>query len=177
MANDTIKGLSVNAKTLILILLFVNVGFASKMLSQYYKMKEAGYVREKTFQEQLEQRVMKAFGSMEELNKMVADITHQREEAEKLAESFKSQGEQLKFTNKRLEDAKTKLEEEKARLQKEIWEREDALSEAKKMISNKDTTIQELGNRLETVEKENELLKKQLEEQAKIPGEWSIPPQ
>src|SRR5574342_564583 len=138
MGNETVKGLSVNAKTLIVILLFVNVGFASKMINKYYKMKEAGYIRERTFREQLEQRVMKAFGSMEELNKMVNDITRQKEDAEKIAASSKDQQEQLKLVNKKLEDAKTKLEEEKARLQKEIWELEDSLSLARKTLSTKD---------------------------------------
>ena len=132
MGNDTAKGLSVNAKTLIVILLFVNVGFATKMISKYYRMKEAGYIREKTFKEQFEKRVMKSFGSIDELNKMVGDITRQKEEAEKVAASVKEQDEQLKLANKKLEDAKAKLEEEKARLQKQIWELEDALSHAKK---------------------------------------------
>jgi len=132
MGNDTVKGLSVNAKTLIAILLFVNVGFATKMISKYYRMKEAGYIREKTFKEQFEKRVMKSFGSMEELNKMVGDITRQKEDAEKVAASVKEQDEQLKLVNKKLEDAKAKVEEEKARLQKQIWELEDTLSHAKK---------------------------------------------
>ena len=100
MGNGTVKGLSVNAKTLILVLLFVNVGFASKMINKYYAMKESGYVREKTFKEELQQRVMKSFGSMEELKKMVADITRQKEEAEKTSDSVKEQDEQLKFVNK-----------------------------------------------------------------------------
>lgn len=154
MGNEGLKGLSVNAKTLIVILLFVNVGFATKMLNKYYKMKETGYVREKTFHEQLEQRVKKAFGSMEELDKVVNDITRQKEDAERVAASFREQDEQLKLVNKRLEETKSKLEEEKARLQKEIWAMEDSLSLAKK---------------------ENAELKKQLEQQAKMPGEWSIP--
>ena len=132
MGNETAKGLSVNAKTLIIILLFVNVGFASKMLNKYYKMKEAGYIREKTFQEQVEHRVMKAFGSMDELNKMVSDITRQKEDAEKMANSFKEQGEQLKAVNKKIEAERAKVDAEKARLQKEIWELEDALSKEKK---------------------------------------------
>jgi chromosome segregation ATPase len=153
MGNETAKGLSVNAKTLIIILLFVNVGFASKMLNKYYKMKEAGYIREKTFHEQVEHRVMKAFGSMDELNKMVSDITRQKEDAEKMAASFKEQGEQLKVVNKKIEDEKAKVEAEKARFQKEIWEVEDALSQAKKEISAKDTAIQELTDKLLTAEK------------------------
>ena len=175
MGNETVKGLSINAKTLIVILLFVNVGFASKMINKYYKMKEAGYIREKTFREQVEQRVMKAFGSMEELNKMVNDITRQKEDAEKIAASSKDQQEQLKLVNKKLEDAKTKLEEEKARLQKEIWELEDSLSLARKTLSTKDSSIQELMKDLGTLEKENAALKKQLEEQSKTPGAWSLP--
>ena len=177
MGNGAIKGLSVNAKTLIMILLFVNVGFAFKMINKYYAMKEAGYIREQTFRDQLQTRVMKAFGSMEELNKMVNDMTRQKEEAEKTAASFQLQGEQIKFTNKKLEDAKTQLEEEKARLQKEIWELEDSLSLAKKTLSNKDLTIQELMNNLDILGKEKSTLKKQLEEHSKTPGAWSLPKQ
>ena len=177
MGNQVAKGISVNAKTLIVILIFVNVGFAVKMLNKYYKMKEAGYVREKTFHEQLEQRVMKAFGSMEELNKMINDITLQKEEAEKIAVSLKGQDEQLRLVNKKLEEAKAKLEEEKARLQKEIWETEDSLSLAKKTLSAKDAIIREVTGKLETVEKENATLKKQIEEQLKTPGAWSLPHQ
>jgi len=177
MGNQVAKGISVNAKTLIVILIFVNVGFAVKMLNKYYKMKEAGYVREKTFREQLENRVMKAFGSMEELNKMINDITLQKEEAEKIATSLKEQDEQLRLVNKILEDAKAKLEEEKARLQREIWEAEDSLSLAKKTLSTKDAIIRELTSKLETVEKENATLKKQIEEQLKTPGAWSLPHQ
>jgi len=177
MGNESVKGLSVNAKTLILILLFVNVGFATKMINKYYAMKESGYIREKTFHEQLQQRVMKSFGSMEEMNQMIADITRQKEEAEKIAGSVREQDEQLKLVNKKLEDAKAKLEEEKARLQKEIWEQEDSLSQAKKVISDKDYTIRELMNNLETAEKERDALKKQLEEHSKTPGDWSLPHQ
>ena len=161
MGNGTVKGLSVNAKTLILVLLFVNVGFASKMINKYYAMKESGYIREKTFKDQLQQRVMKSFGSMEELNKMIADITRQKEEAEKAAASFKDQDEQLRFVNKKLEDTKVKLEEEKARLQKEIWELEDSLTTAKKTLVTKDAEILELT--------------KKLEEHSKAPGAWNLP--
>ena len=177
MGNESVKGLSVNAKTLILILLFVNVGFATKMINKYYAMKESGYIREKTFHEQLQQRVMKSFGSMEEMNKMIADITRQKEEAEKVAGSVREQDEQLKLVNKKLEDAKAKLEEEKARLQKEIWESEDSLSKAKKAMGDKDYTIRELMNNLETAKKEKDALKKQLEEHSKTPGAWSLPRQ
>ncbi|MCF6156905.1 MAG: hypothetical protein E3K36_17085 [Candidatus Brocadia sp.] len=177
MGNQAAKGLSVNAKTLIVILMFVNVGFAVKMLNKYYRMKEAGYVREKTFREQLENRVMKAFGSMEELNKMIDDITRQKEEAEKIAASFKEQDEQLRLANKKLEDIKAKLEEEKALLQKEIWGLEDSLSLARKTLSSKDLSIQELVKNIETMKKETVVLRKRLEEQSKTPEGWSLPHQ
>ncbi|KKO19702.1 MAG: hypothetical protein DCC43_11450 [Candidatus Brocadia sp.] len=177
MVDQTTKGLSVNAKTLIVILLFVNVGFATKMLNKYYRMKEAGYVREKTFHQQLENRVMKAFGSMEELNKMISDITRQKEEAEKLTASFKEHDEQLKLANEKLEDIKAMLEEEKARLQKEIWGLEDSLSLARKTLNSKDLSIQELLKNIETTKKENVTLRKQLEEPLKAPEEWRLPHQ
>jgi len=111
------------------------------------------------------------------MNKMISDITRQKEDAEKVASSVREQGEQLKFVNKKLEDAKAKLEEEKARLQKEIWEQEDSLSKAKKVMGDKDYTIKELMNSLETAEKETAALKKQLEEHSKTPGAWSLPQQ
>lgn len=172
MGNETTKGLSVNAKTLLLILLFVNVGFAVKMINRYYSMKDAGYIREKTFQEQLQKRVMKAFGSTEEMSKVVADMTRQKEEAEKVASAAKEQGELMKVVNKKLEEVKGKLEEEKARLQKQIWDLEDAFSQTKKALSGKDGTILEIMRNLETAEKENATLKKQIEEHAKTPGAW-----
>ncbi|MBW7898528.1 Chromosome partition protein Smc [Candidatus Brocadiaceae bacterium B188] len=177
MGNEVLKGISVNAKTLIIILLFVNVGFAFKMINKYHEMKEAGYVREKTFRDQLEKRVMRAFGSMEDLNKMVNDITRQKEDAEKLAASCKSQSEQFQSTNKDLIDAKAKLEEEHARLQKQIWELEDSLSRTKKTLSDKELDIQELENNLEKLRKEKAILEKQVEEHSKTPGAWSLPKQ
>ena len=172
MGNETTKGLSINAKTLIVILLFVNIGFAVKMISRYYTTKDAGYIREKTFHEQLQKRVQKAFGSTEEMSKVVADMTRQKEDAEKVAAAAKDQGDLLKVVNKKLEDAKGKLEEERARLQKQIWELEDALSQTKKALSGKDTTILEIMKTLENAEKENAALKKQIDDHAKTPGAW-----
>ena len=172
MGNETTKGLSINAKTLIVILLFVNIGFAVKMISRYYTMKDAGFIREKTFHEQLEKRVQKAFGSTEEMAKVVGDMPRQKEDAEKVASAAKEQGDFLRVVNKKLEDAKVKLEEERARLQKQIWELEDALSQTKKALSGKDTTILEIMKTLENAEKENAALKKQIDDHAKTPGAW-----
>ncbi len=117
MGNGSVKGLSVNAKTIILILLFLNVGYTIKMTQKYYAMKDAGYVREKTFEEFMEKRVMRAFGSVEEVNKIVEDTTRQREEAEEYATSVREQDKKIRRINKELERAKTQLEYEKAQLQ------------------------------------------------------------
>ena len=117
MGNGTVKGLSVNAKTIILILLFLNVGYTIKMTQKYYTMKDAGYVREKTFEENMEKRVMRAFGSVDEVKKIVEDTTRQREEAEEVAISLKEQDTRIRLINKELERAKTQLEYEKAQLQ------------------------------------------------------------
>lgn len=85
------KGLSMNTIILIAILTFVNFGFAVKMFNKYYKTKESGYIGERSFHEQLEQRVMKSFGNREELNKLINDFIQYKEAAEKFAASFKEQ--------------------------------------------------------------------------------------
>ncbi|MDR4507503.1 MAG: hypothetical protein MRJ65_04570 [Candidatus Brocadiaceae bacterium] len=132
MGNGNTQGLSVNAKTLIIVLLFVNIGFAVKMVKKYYAAKDAGYLREQTLQDQIQKRVMKAFGSAEEMNKIVVEVTQQKEEAEKAVAAIRAQDEKLKAANKELAEAKVLLEAEKARLQKEIWSLEDSLKAHKK---------------------------------------------
>jgi PAS domain S-box-containing protein len=117
MGNGNVKGLSVNAKTIILILLFLNVGYTIKMTRKYYIMKDAGYVREKTFEENMEKRVMRAFGSVDEVSRIVEDATRQRAEAEEVAISLREQDTKIRRINKELERAKTQLEYEKAQLQ------------------------------------------------------------
>jgi len=81
-------------------------------------MKDAGYVREKTFEEAMEKRVMKAFGSVEEVKKIVEDTTRQRVEAEEIAVSLRNQDMEIRRINKELESAKSQLEHEKVQLQK-----------------------------------------------------------
>ena len=117
MGNGNVKGLSVNAKTIILILLFLNVGYTIKMTQKYYAMKDAGYVREKTFEENMEKRVMRAFGSVDEVYRIVEDASRQRAEAEEVAISLKEQDARIRRINKELERAKTQLEYEKVQLQ------------------------------------------------------------
>lgn len=118
MGNGKWAGLSVNATTIVLILLFLNVGYTIKMIKKYNTMKDAGYVREKTFEEFMEKRIMKAFGSAEEMKRIVEDTTRQKEEAEEIAASLRKQDMEIRRINKALEHAKTQLEVEKSQLQK-----------------------------------------------------------
>jgi len=175
MGDESRKGLSINAKILIIILLFVDIGYALKLFDKYYKTKDSGYIRERSLYEQLEQRVMKSFGNREELNKLINDFIQYKEAAEKFAASFNEQGEQLKLVDKKLEDSKIKYEEEKARLQMGRWALEDSLSQAKYTLRDRELEIQELTDRLKIVEEA--LFKKQIEDRSKIPGTWYIPVQ
>ena len=102
MGDGNAKGFSVNAKTIILILLFLNVGFTIKMIKKYQNTKDAGYVREQTFKDQMEKRVQRAFGSAEELNRIVEDATRQKEEAERVAEALKDQLQKSESQKKQL---------------------------------------------------------------------------
>ena len=102
MGNGNSKGLSVNAKTIILLILFLDVGFTVKMIHKYNDMKDAGFVREKTFAENMEKRVMKAFGSPEEALKLVEDASRQKEEAEKIAAALRTENAAMKSKNRQL---------------------------------------------------------------------------
>ena len=134
MGNGKSTGLSVNAKTIVMLLLFLNVGFTVKMINKYNEMKDAGYVREKTFAEQMQKRIMTAFGSVEELNKIVEDATQQREEAEKTIQTMREQDAEYRRMNKELSSAKVDLLSERAKLQSTIEELKKKLnaSETKK---------------------------------------------
>ncbi len=175
MGKRGMKGLSVNTIILIVMLAFVNFGFAVKMFNKYFKMKESGYIRERSLYEQLEQRVMKSFGNREELNKLINDFIRHKEATEIFAPSFKEQGEQLKIVSKEFKESKTKYEEEKARLQIETWALEDSLSQAKNTLRDRDLEIHKLADRLKIVEEA--LLQKQIEDHSEIPGMWYLPVQ
>ena len=111
MGNGNSSGLSVNAKTIILLILFLDVGFTVKMIHKYNEMKDAGFVREKTFAENMEKRVMKAFGSAEEAKKLVEDAVQQKQEAEKIAVSLRTENANLKSKNRQLADENEKLKQ------------------------------------------------------------------
>ncbi|MBM4054794.1 MAG: hypothetical protein FJ264_09020 [Planctomycetes bacterium] len=135
MANEQVKGFSTNAKTFILILLFINIAFAVKMINKYYSMKDVGYTREKTFKEQTTKRIMRAFASVEEANAIVNEIKADKEKAEKAANALAVRERELNRKNKEMEDAVAFLESEKAKLQGEIWALEDQLLMARQTIS------------------------------------------
>ncbi len=134
MGNVKVKGISANMTTIILIMLFLDVGFTIKMIKKYNIMKDAGYVREKTFEENMEKRVMKAFGSVDEVYKIVEDASRQREEAEAVAISLKEQDTKIRRINKELEQAKTQLEVEKTQLQKSEGQKRQLLNSLKEGV-------------------------------------------
>ena len=131
MENNKLR-LSIGAKTIILILLFLNAGYAYKKIKQYKHNKEAGYIRERSVQEQIQKRVMKSFGSVEEMDRLVADFAKLKENAEKLATALKEQDKQLSKAYKELKNAKIKNKEENAHLQKRIRDLEGLIPERKK---------------------------------------------
>jgi len=122
MGNGNSKGLSVNAKTIILLILFLDVGFTVKMIHKYNEMKDAGFVREKTFAENMEKRIMKAFGSPEEGLKLVEEAVGEKEEVEKLAATLRTEHASMKSKNSRLTEANKQLLSEVSRLQAKIKE-------------------------------------------------------
>lgn len=134
MGNGKGVGLSVNAMTIILILLFLDVGYTIKMIKKYNTMKDAGYVREKTFGDYMEKRVMKAFGSVEEVKKIVEDSTRQKEEAEKIAASLKMQDMEIRRINRELTKAKMQLELEKTQLQESETQKRQLLNSLKEGV-------------------------------------------
>ena len=109
MGNENSKGLSVNAKTIILLILFLDVGFTVKMVNKYNEMKDAGFVREKTFAENMEKRVMKAFGSAEDAKKLVEDAVQQKQDAEKIAATLRTENASLKSKVRQLTESIDKL--------------------------------------------------------------------
>jgi hypothetical protein len=120
MGNGNSKGLSVNAKTIILLILFLDVGFTVKMIHKYNEMKDAGFVREKTFAENMEKRIMKAFGSPEEALQLGEEAVSEKVEVEKLAATLRTEHASMKSKNRQLTEANSRLITEVSRLQEKI---------------------------------------------------------
>ncbi len=154
--------LSVNAKTIILILLLLNVGYAYKKIKQYYHMKDVGFIRERTVQEQIRKRIMKSFGSVEEMESLVTLFAKQKENVEKLTTTLKEKEIQISKAYKELKDAKSKNKEEKAYLHKKIRNMADGFSKRKDKYGQMIMTNTELINAKSKFEKEKFHLQKKI---------------
>ena len=161
MKNDEFR-LSINTKTIILILLLLNVGYAYKKINQYIQIKEAGYIREIPFQEQIRKRMMTSFGSVEEMERLIAEITKQKDDADKLVKTLKAQDKQINKAYKDQEDIKTKHEEEKSYLQKKIRDLANVLSELKVQYEQLGKANAELKDAKSKLELEKTHLQKKL---------------
>jgi chromosome segregation ATPase len=161
MENNKFR-LSINAKTIILVLLLLNVGYAYKKIKQYNNIKEVGYIRERTDQEQIRKRMMKSFGSVEEMDRLVDDFAKQKEDAEALAATIREQDKQISKAYKELKDTKSKHEKEKAYLHKKIRDMAHGFSKRKDKygkMSRKNTELKDAKSKHET---ENLRLQKKL---------------
>ncbi len=161
MGNNTFR-LSINAKTIILILLLLNVGYAYKKIKQYNNIKEIGYIRERTVQEEIRKRIMKSFGSVEETDRLVADFAKLKEDAEKMATALKKQDKQLSKAYKELENAKTKNKEKKAYLHKKIRGMADGFSKRKDQYVQMNKLNEELKDTKSKFEMEKAHLQKRI---------------
>ena len=130
MGNNEFR-LSINAKTIIFILLLLNIGYAYKKIKQYDNIKETGYIRERTVQEEIRNRVMKSFGSVDELDRLVADFAKLKEDTEAFALTIREQDKQLTKVRRDLEIAKSKNRDEKDYLHKKIRGMVDGFSKRK----------------------------------------------
>jgi chromosome segregation ATPase len=161
MENNEFR-LSINAKTIILILLLLNVGYAYKKIKQYNNIKEVGYIRERTVQEQIRKRVMRSFGSVEEMDRLVDDFAKQKEDAEALASTIREQDKQISKASRELKNTKSKHEKEKAYLHKKIRDMAHGFSKRKDKygkMSRKNTELKDAKSKHET---ENLRLQKKL---------------
>jgi chromosome segregation ATPase len=154
--------LSINAKTIILVLLLLNVGYAYKKIKQYNNIKEVGYIRERTVQEQIRKRMMRSFGSVEEMDRLVDDFAKQKEDAEALAATIREQDKQISKAYKELKDTKSKHEKEKAYLHKKIRDMAHGFSKRKDKYGKMRKKNTELKDAKPKHETENLRLQKKL---------------
>ncbi|MBT3880530.1 MAG: hypothetical protein HON76_01490 [Candidatus Scalindua sp.] len=154
--------LSINAKTIIIILLLLNVGYAYKKIKQYHHIKETGYIRERTVQEQIRNRVMKSFGSVEEMDRLVDDFARQKEDAEKLATTIREQEKKISKVYKELKNTNSKHEKEKTYLHNKIRSFADGFSKRKDQHTQTSKANVELKDAKSKFEKETSRLQKKI---------------
>jgi len=161
MENNEFR-LSINAKTIILILLLLNIGYAYKKIKQYHHIKEVGYNRERSTQEQIRKRINKSFGSVEEMDRLITDFAKQKEDAEKLTATLKEQENQMSKVYRELEDAKLKNKEEKDYLHNKIRNFADGFSKRKDQYTQMSKANEELKDATLKFEKEKSRLQKKI---------------
>ena len=162
MKNNEFR-LSINVKTIILILLLLNVGYAYKKIKQYHQIKEVGYIREGTVHEQIRKRMMRSFGSVEEMDRLVADFARQKEDAEKLATTIREQDKQLSRVYRELKDTKSKHEKEKVYLHNKIRNFADGFSKRKDQYTQTSKINVALNDAKSKFEKEKFSLQKKIQ--------------
>ncbi len=163
MENNKFK-LSINVKTIILILLLLNVGYAYKKIKQYDYIKETGYIRERTVQDQIRKRMMKSFGSVEEMDRLIADFAKQKEDAEKLASTIREQDKQISKANNDLKVARSESKDEKDYLHKKIRDMADGFSKRKDQYGNVGKIKEVLRDAKSKYETENARLEKRIQD-------------
>ncbi len=112
------------------IIAFSKVG-TDKKFKQHNNIKEIGYISERTVQEQIRKRMMKSFGSVEELDRLVTEFAKQKKDAEAMAATIRVQDKEISKAYNELKDTKSKYETENLRLQKKIRNLEELLPERK----------------------------------------------
>jgi chromosome segregation ATPase len=161
MENNKFR-LSINAKTIILILLLLNVGYAYKKIKQYNIIKEVGYIRERTVEEQIRKRMMKSFGSVEEMELLIADFAKQKEYAENLETTIREQDKQISRAYKEVKDAKSKNKEEKSYLHNKIRGMADGFSKRKDQYGQMSKLNAELNDAKSKYKMEEARLKRKI---------------
>ncbi|GAX59237.1 homoserine kinase [Candidatus Scalindua japonica] len=163
MENNQFR-LSINAKTIIIILLLLNVGYAYKKIKQYDNIKEVGYIRERTDQEQIRKRIMKSFGSVQERDQLVNDFAKLKEATKNLSAALQEKNEKINRVHKELEETKLKYKKERAYLHKKIRGMADGFSKRKDRYELRNKANKELKESTSKFKTENAGLNKKIQD-------------
>ncbi len=125
-------------RIIVLLIVFTLLPFVVLKIIAYSKVgvdndniKEVGSISESTVQEEIRKRMMKSFGSVEELDRLVAEFVKQDEDAEAMAVTIREQEMQINKAYKELKDTKLKHETEILRLKIKLRDLEELLLERK----------------------------------------------
>ena len=104
----------------------------------------------------------RSFGSVEEMDRLIADFAKQKEDAERLASVIREQDKQIHKAYKELEDTKSKNEKEKAYLHNKIRGMATGFSKRKERHEQTSKANAELKDSKSKHETENIRLQKKL---------------